>query len=209
MNIHSKPNIKKEPWNKGKKVGQKHPFPADTIPVVRHFLKDQPRDLALFNLSVDTMLRGSDLLMLKVEDVASSNGEILKEGITGQKKTRDGVSFALNDKCRAALKAWIEHSGKGSSDFLFTSIRKDTAGRPLSGTQYRRLVKKWAESAGLDPRQFSGHSTRRTKSSVIYERTQNLAACQQLLGHKSIASTALYLGVDKRKALDLAKETDV
>jgi integrase len=87
MNIHTKPNIKKEPWNKGKTVGQKHPFPADALPVVRHFLKDQARDLALFNLSVDTMLRGSDLLMLKVEDVASSNGEILKESITGQKKT--------------------------------------------------------------------------------------------------------------------------
>ncbi len=177
--------------------------------MIRHFLKGSPRDLALFNVGIDTMLRGSDLLTLKVEDVADRNGHIIEEGTTRQTKTGGGVSFVLSANTRTALSAWISHSKKQPRDHLFTSIRKNTDGRSISSAQYRRLIKKWAEYARLDPKQFSGHSTRRTKSSVIYQKTQNLAAIQHLLGHKSIASTALYLGVDKKQALDLARKTDV
>ena len=209
MRKRQKAITKSAPWNKGKSVGQKQPFPADAIPVIRHFLEDDLRDLALFNAGLDTMLRASDLLALKVEDITDSAGGIVQEGVTRQDKTGQGVDFVLSVTTRAALLRWITQSGKAAGDYIFTSTRKDTAGRPLSRVQYRRLVKKWAKLAHLDPKKYSGHSTRRTKSSVIYERTQNLAACQQLLGHKSIASTALYLGVEKRKALNLAREIEL
>ena len=209
MKIHSKARIEKQPWNKGKSVGQKRPFPADAVPIIRHFLKDDLRDLALFNVGIDTMLRGSDLLTLRFDDVVDGNGAIVEEGITRQTKTKAGIEFILKSDSRASLAALIAGAGKQPGDYLFVSARKNMNGKPLSSSQYRRLVKKWAAYAGLDPKRFSGHSTRRTKSSVIYEKTQNLAACQHLLGHKSVASTALYLGVDKRKALDLAKDTDV
>ncbi len=191
-------------------------FTAITPPAVcvfarsqRQLLKNDVRDLALFNTSVDSMLRGSDLLQLKVEDVMDDDGAVIEEGTTRQSKTKAGVDFVLTRPAREALEHWILVSGKRSGDYLFTSTRKNTAGKPLSTAQYRRLVKNWAKRAGLDPKRFSGHSTRRTKSSVIYDATQNLAAIQQLLGHKSIASTALYLGVEKRQALNLAKKTEI
>lgn len=196
-------------WNKGKTVGQKAPFPPDAILVIRHMLKDVPRDLALFNTAIDTMLRASDLLTLRVEDVTDHNGEVIEEGETRQSKTGIGASFVLKDKARAALAAWIAASGKFPGDYLFTSLRKDTLGQPISRVQYSRLIKKWAEYARLDPRRYSTHSGRRTKSSIIYAKTKNLAACRELLGQKDIGSTARYLGVDRRQALNLAKDIDV
>jgi site-specific recombinase XerD len=97
-------------------------------------------------------------------------------------------------------------SFKLAGDYLFTGERLYN---PLSHSQYTRLVKKWATYARLDPRDYSTHRLRRTKSSVVYEKTRNLAACRELLGHKSIGSTAAYLGVDQRQALDLAKKIEV
>lgn len=70
-------------------------------------------------------------------------------------------------------------------------------------------MKSWSDLARIDPKRHSTHSMRRTKPAVIYDKTQNLAACQHLLGHKNIGSTAHYLGVDQRKALDLAKRIKV
>jgi site-specific recombinase XerD len=100
-------------------------------------------------------------------------------------------------------------SGKGPEDFLWTSIGNRKTGRKLTPEQYANLVKRWSSFAGLDPKRHSPHSMRRSKASAIYDATQNLAACQHLLGHKSICSTAHYLGIDQRTALDLAKRIKI
>jgi site-specific recombinase XerD len=102
-------------------------------------------------------------------------------------------------------------SGKSNDPeaYLWTSIGNRKTGRPITREQYANLVKGWSSLARLDPRRHSTHSMRRTKSAAIYEKTQNLAACQHLLGHKNIGSTALYLGVEQRAALDLAKRIKI
>jgi len=100
-------------------------------------------------------------------------------------------------------------SGKGPEDFLWTSIGNRKTGRHLTRHQYANLVKNWCYLARVDPKRHSTHSMRRSKSAAIYDATQNLAPCQHLLGHKSIGSTAHYLGVDQRKALDLAKRIKI
>jgi integrase len=178
-------------------VGQRRPFTPRELQAIRYALEQErnARDLALFNTAIDTMLRASDLLALKVEDV-----------VLQQQKTKIGTVVTLSDKTRRALAHWIAVSFKAPGDYLFTGERRHS---PLSRSQYARLVKTWATYARLDPRHYSTHSMRRTKSSVIYDKTRNLAACQKLLGHKSIGSTAAYLGVDQRQALDIAKKIDV
>src|SRR5207244_12422760 len=103
---------------------------------------------------------------------------------------------------RHALESGLSASLKRLLDYQFTAQGKPT---PISRVHYSKLVKKWASYARLDPRKYSTHSLRRTKSSVVYERTGNLEVCRQILGHHSIANTALYLGVDKRQALHVAK----
>jgi integrase len=186
---------KKRAWNKDKTVGQRRPFIPREVQVIRYAIEREQNecDLALFNTAIDTMLRSSDLLALKVGDVTNLMDEVVEEVVLQQQKTKVGHVAALSERTRRTLGRWIEVSFKLAGDDLFTGEHRYN---PLSHSQYTRLVKKWATYARLDPRYYSTHSLRRTKSGVVYEKTRNLAACRELLGHKSIGSTAAYLGVD-------------
>ncbi|GJL59698.1 MAG: integrase [Nitrospirales bacterium] len=187
------------------------PFTPEQAQVIRSLLttENKIRDVALFNVGIDTMLRASDLLRLSTGDVTDHHGNVVSEINIRQKKTNRGHLVALSPETRESLADWILHSGKKSEDYLWTSIGNRKTRPHLTREQYANLVKQWAYLARLDPKRHSTHSMRRTKSAVIYDKTQNLAACQHLLGHKSIGSTAHYLGVDQRKALDLAKRIKI
>jgi integrase len=238
MSKITKARIENEPWNKGKAVGQMTPFTPDQADLVRATLANEferlankvaqmsgkeasagellrrqalaaLRDLALFNTGIDTMLRASDLLRLRVIDVCDHTGAIVEEIPIRQKKTKEPHVVQLLQPSREAIKAWIEIGNKTHDHFLFTSLSNRNFGEPITRGQYGNLVKKWADYARLDPRRHSTHSMRRTKSAAVYAATNNLAACRELLGHKNIGSTAHYLGVDKRQALDIAKKIKV
>ena len=225
-------------WNAGVAVGQKAPFTPDQADRVRGNLRADIdryeeeaaqaaangdkragavhrkalaalRDLALFNTAVDTMLRASDLLSLKVIDVIDHNDEIFEEIPIRQKKTKSPHLVALGPEARLVLKEWILKADKARDEALFSSTGNRNFGGQLSRNQYGNLVKKWASYARLDPRRHATHSLRRSKSAAVYKATHNLRACQHLLGHRSIASTAAYLAVDQREALDLASKIKV
>jgi integrase len=187
------------------------PFTRDQAAIIRSLLQAEKkiRDLALFNTGLDTMLRASDLLPLRVNDITDHNGDVVHEFTIRQKKTGRGHVVALLPETRDSIADWIIASKKGPEDFIWTSIGNRKTGRHLTREQYANLVKRWSSLARLDPKRHSTHSMRRSKPAVIYDSTQNLAACQHLLGHKNIGSTAHYLGVDQRKALDLAKRIKI
>lgn len=189
---------------RAKAVGQKAPFIPEQVHIIRQLLHAEGhlRDLALFNTAIDTLLRASDLLSLKVEDVTDHHGAVVEECTVRQQKTQAAHTVLLLEHSRHALAQWIAASTKQPWHYLFTAQGKMM---PMSRVSYSKLVKKWATYARLDPRKYSTHSLRRTKSSVVYERTGNLEVCRQILGHHSIANTALYLGVDKRMALHVAR----
>lgn len=213
MSKKQKAKIENEPWNKNKAVGQMAPFSPEQCAIIRSLLaaEGKIRDLALFNMAIDTMLRASDLLPLRVIDITDHNGDVVHEFTIRQKKTGAGHVVALSPETRNSIADWLLASDKNKDPeaFLWTSIGNRKTGRHLTREQYANLVKKWSSLARIDPRRHSTHSMRRTKSAAIYDKTQNLAACQHLLGHKSIGSTAHYLGVDQRKALDLAKRIKI
>jgi len=211
MSMKRKATIKNGPWNKDKAVGQMAPFTPDQAGLIRALLvaEKKIRDLALFNMGIDTMLRASDLLPLRLIDITDHNGDVVHEFTIRQKKTGQGHVVALTPNTRDSLADWMIASGKGPEDFLWTSIGNRKTGRPLGRNQYANLVKNWCYLARMNPKTHSTHSVRRSKSAAIYDATHNLAACQQLLGHKSIGSTAHYLGVDQRAALDLAKRVKI
>lgn len=187
------------------------PFTPDQTALIRPLLKAEGkiRDLALFNMGIDTMLRASDLLPLRVLDITDHNGDVVHEFTVRQKKTGIGHGVGLMPDTRDSLADWMIASGKGPEEYLWTSIGNRKTGRHLTRNQYANLVKNWCYLAQLDPKTHSTHSVRRSKSAAIYDATHNLAACQHLLGHKNIGSTAHYLGIDKRKALDLAKRVKI
>jgi integrase len=196
------------PWNKGKLVGQKAPLKLKEIWAIRVRLQvyRRTRELALFDLGIDSKLRACDLLKLKVRDVCCDE-RIAVRAIIVQQKTSRPVQFEITESTRTALTDWIRLSGLASENFLFPS--RVRASPHLSIRQYARIVDSWVEEIGLDPAAYGTHSIRRTKPSLIYRRTKNLRAVQLLLGHTKLESTVRYLGIEVEDALELAEQTEV
>ena len=202
----TKPQI---PWNKDRAVGQKCPFTKENIWAITRNLEEQKqfRDLCLFCLGIDTMLRSSDLVRLKVLDVTHSNGHTKSEFTWSQKKTGSPVVSAITPYAQSAVSCHIASNGLKFDDYLFTAKRGDGS-KPLTPGYLRRLVKKWAKQIGLDPTDYAGHSLRRSKPSHLYAQGVRPEMLRLLLGHKSLQSTQVYLGIDQRDALDLARKYD-
>ena len=114
--------VHREPWNKGKIVGQKAPFKLKDIWAlrVRLQMESRVRELALFNLGIDSKLRGCDLVALKVRDVCHGT-DVATRAIVMQHKTQRPVQFEITQATRDALQSWIEQAGLKSEDFLFPS----------------------------------------------------------------------------------------
>ena len=202
------PINKRTPWNKGELIGARPPLRPKHVWWIerRLLLEGRIRDLALFNLAIDSKLRGCDVVAVKVEDVAP-NGYTMDRATVRQKKTGRSVKFELTDQTRQAIDDYLKATGKNPGEFLFTGRRG--FGRCMTTRQYARLLSEWIASIGLDPKLFGTHSLRRTKATLIYRRTGNLRAVQLLLGHTKIESTVRYLGIEVDDALAIAEQIDV
>src|SRR5205823_12218307 len=196
------------PWKKGKLLGQKPPLKLKEIWAIRIRLQldDRSRELALFNLAIDSKLRGCDLVGLHVHDVAQGS-RIAPRAIVMQKKTQRPVQFEITEQTPDAVAAWITDEHLKSDQFLFPSRLSESP--HLSTRQYARIVESWVASIGLDPAAYGTHSLRRTKATLIYRRTRNLRAVQLLLGHTKLESTVRYLGIEVDDALEIAEQTEV
>jgi integrase len=206
--IHVPTASNRKPWNKGKLIGAKPPLRPKHVWSIRTKLQveGRTRNLAMFNLAIDSKLRGCDVVALKVEDVAP-NGYSVDRATVRQKKTGQPVRFELTEQTRQAVDDYIRVAGKKPGESLFVARR--SLGRCMSTRQYARLVSEWIASIGLDPKLFGTHSLRRTKATLIYRRTGNLRAVQLLLGHTKIESTVRYLGIEVDDALAIAEQVDI
>jgi integrase len=205
---HSKPSLPhRVPWNKGKLTGAKPPLRPKHVWAIRTKLQidHQVRDLALFNLAIDSKLRGCDVVAIKVDDVAP-NGYAVDRATVRQRKTGRPVRFELTEPARQAIDDYIKSTGKRPGEFLFSGRRP---GQSMTTRQYARLLSDWLASVDLDPHLYGTHSLRRTKATLIYRRTGNLRAVQLLLGHTKIESTVRYLGIEVDDALAIAEQVDV
>ena len=192
----------------GSLTGAKPPLRQKHVWAIRTKLQieQRTRDLAMFNLAIDSKLRGCDVVALKVEDVAP-NGYSVDRATVRQKKTGRPVRFELTEQTRQAVDDYIRAASKKPGEFLFTACRRQERG--MSTRQYARLLSEWIASIGLDPHLFGTHSLRRTKATLIYRRTGNLRAVQLLLGHTKIESTVRYLGIEVDDALSIAEQVDL
>ncbi len=197
-----------EPWNKGKLIGQKAPLKQRDIWAIRVRLElaKSIRDLALFNLAIDSKLRACDLVKLKVRDICHGS-QVSPRAMVMQQKTQRPVQFEITEPTRNSITAWIEKSRLASQDYLFSSRIHDS--EHISTRQYARIVHQWVDMIGLDGSAYGTHTMRRTKASLIYRRTKNLRAVQLLLGHTKLESTVRYLGIEVDDALEIAEQTEV
>jgi len=196
------------PWNKGKLVGQKSPLRLKEIWAIRIRLQlaDRLRELALFNLAVDSKLRSCDLVKLRVRDVTRGD-RVAARAIVMQQKTQRPVQFEITEQTRESLTTWISCARRRAEDYLFPSRLR--ASPHLSTRQYARIVRRWVRDIGLNPAAYGTHTLRRTKATLIYRRTKNLRAVQLLLGHSKLESTVRYLGIEVDDALEMAEQTEV
>lgn len=164
------------------------------------------RDRALFDLVIDSKLRGCDLVKTKICDLLAGD-EVRTRAIVIQQKTGRPVQFELTSDVRTSLFAWLERRGGSTDEHAFPS-RVDRTNH-MSTRQYARLVDEWVTAIGLRRAEYGTHSLRRTKASMIYKATGNLRAVQILLGHTKIENTVRYLGVDVEDALMLAERTEI
>jgi integrase len=194
---------KREPWNKGKLTGAKPPLRPKHVWSIRSKLESEGRmrDLAMFNLGIDSKLRGT----LRVEDIAP-NGYAADRSTVRQRKTGQPVRFELTEQTRQAVDEYLRARGKTPGSFMFDGRRPGSA---ITTRQNARLVSRWVACIGLDRHVFGTHSLRRTKATLIYRRTGNLRAVQLLLGHRKIESTVRYLGIEVDDALTIAEQVDV
>ncbi|GLP96535.1 tyrosine-type recombinase/integrase [Paraferrimonas sedimenticola] len=201
------PYPKKPAWNKGKLVGQKLPLKLEEIWAIRIRLEleQQVRNLALFNLAIDSKLRACDLTTLKVKDVCTSQVVQPRASVI-QQKTGRPVQFELTRKTRHAVCNLIARDRLTPQDFLFKS--RVSSSEHLSTRQYARIANNWFKMIGLEPALYGTHSLRRTKASLIYKRTKNIRAVQLLLGHTKLESTVRYLGIEVDDALEMAEQTE-
>lgn len=195
-------------WNKGRIVGQKRPLQPKHVWAIRVRLElaERKRDLALFNMAVDSKLRGCDLVQLKVTDVLVA-GRIKERTSIVQSKTKQPVQFEVTEGTRKSLLAWLDDEAMVGSNYLWPS--RFHSPDHISTRQYARLVKELVSSIGLEPSAFGTHSLRRTKVAQIYKKTGNLRAVQLLLGHTKMDSTVRYLGVDLEDALSISEGVEV
>ena len=189
-------------------IGQKPPLkPREVWSIrIRLQISGQKRDLALFNLAIDSKLRSCDLVTLRVADVSQA-GAVKERAMVIQQKTGRPVQFELTEQTREAVGSWIDERNLRDTSFLFPSRVHDSP--HLSTRQYASIVKRWIASVGLDPHKYGTHSLRRTKAAQIYKKTGNLRAVQLLLGHTKLESTVRYLGVEVEDALRIAEQVEL
>jgi integrase len=151
------------PWNKGKLTGAKPPLRPKHVWSIRTKLQieGRARDLAMFNLAIDSKLRGCDVVAIRVEDVAAG-GYTADRATVRQKKTGRPVRFELSDQTRQAIDDYLKAANKRPGEFLFAGHRGPD--RSMTTGQYAHLVLERIGSVGQDPKLFGTHSARRTKA---------------------------------------------
>jgi site-specific recombinase XerC len=195
-------------WNKGRIIGQKRPLQPKHVWSIRVRLEmaGAIRDLALFNMAVDSKLRGCDLVALHVRDILVA-GRVKERASITQSKTGRPVRFEITETTRQSLERWIDSPEMRGTEFLWPSRFHDSP--HISTRQYARILRDWVTSIGLESSAYGTHSMRRTKVAQIYKKTGNLRAVQLLLGHTKMDSTVRYLGVDLDDALTISEGIDL
>ena len=134
------PTTKGAPWNKGKLIGAKPPLRQKHVWAIRTMLQVERsvRDLAMFNLAIDSKLRGCDVVAIRIDDVAP-NGYAIDRATVRQRKTGRPVRFELTEDTRQAVDDYLKVSNKKPGDFPFyeskVGAKHDTA--PVWTTRVR------------------------------------------------------------------------
>src|SRR3981189_1088995 len=139
----------RRPWNNGLLIGQKNPLEPKHVWSIRVRLEiaRSRRDLAIFNLAIDSKRRACDLVKLRVDDICSG-ANVRRRATIVQKKTGRPVQFEISEQSRNSVEAWLPTLRTTGSRYLFPT--RIHASPHISIRQYARLVTRWLQSIGLE-----------------------------------------------------------
>jgi integrase len=162
------------------------------------------RDYLLFVFGINSALRISDLLSLKVKDVLDSQGQIKESFKVKTSKTKKELKILINESVRKALKYYFDQEKfPEPNDYLF----KTHTGQMLDRIRAWKLIKKWVKEVGIDPTNYGTHTLRKTWG---YHSRKNFGIPIELisekLGHKSNAITKRYIGISQEEINNIEKK---
>jgi len=163
----------------------------------------------LLNIGSDTMLRSSDLISLKVKYVLNEDGSVKDSVKVRQQKTKIfTLDIPLSKNSQDLINKYLVEREKDS--WIFVGKKSYYTKSSITQKQYSRIVKGWVSSRGIsNVGDYSTHLIRRTKNSLIYQKTQNVEVCRRLLGHSNITATSAYLGIEDSDALEVARNINI
>jgi len=152
---------------------------------------DSPRDLAMILLAFRHGMRASEVCGLELKDVDLKNGEITIRRLKGSLKTTQPLADVPGQPLmseKRVIRAWLAARGNHPSKYMFVSQKSGRVHR----SQFYRIFADAAERAGLPADKRHPHVLKHALGVTLVEANVNLAMVKQALGHKSIASTAIY-----------------
>ncbi len=164
----------------------------EKIQSMKDILKGQEkyRDLLWFTIGLNTALRISDILDLKVKDVRAEDGSYRNSFQIMEQKTNKSGKHYLNQSIRTALDLFFEHNpSKEQEDYIFTTY----SGR-LTRTRCHQIIKDLADKVGLEGN-YSTHSMRKSYGYHNYREGISLDLLQSKFNHKSSSQTLEYIGI--------------
>ena len=187
----------------------KKPLNENQVKSLRKLVEGNELHELLLNIGCDAMLRSSDLLSLKVKDVVNEDGSVKESVKVRQQKTKNyTLDIPLSKNSHDVIKKYL--LDKEPESWIFVGNKSHYTKSPITQKQYSRIVKGWVSSLGIsNVGDYSTHSIRRTKSSLIYQKTQNVEVCRRLLGHVNITATSAYLGIEDSDALEVARNINI
>ena len=153
-----------------------------------------PREKALFSLLITTGLRGIEVAKAMIEDIKVHNGEVV---LWVQCKKHDSKDEYVK-LSQQVLRDIHNYIGNRTSGYIFTSTSNHNNGGGITTKTLRLIIKDIFKRFGLDRDTFSLHSTRRSSATIMYEQGADIYSIQQVLHHKSNATTTRYINAQTR-----------
>ncbi|HFU4218813.1 TPA: site-specific integrase [Streptococcus suis] len=164
----------------------------DDIERMKDFMESwNPRNFLLFVFGLNSGLRISDLLKLKVRDVLDDHVIIIEQ------KTGKSKLFIINDYLRSQIDKYIKVKSLKPYDFLFESNKRDKNGKkkPIGREQAWKILNKCAKACGL--KRIGTHSLRKTFGYHLYKKDPNVALLMEIFNHASPDITLRYIGINQ------------
>ena len=159
----------------------------------KHLRNKSLRNGLLFKMGVNTILRISDILLLKYSDIFAKNGDFRRYLVLNEGKTDKIKKIPLNRGIRRLIKEHCKHFGLSGNDWIFFSVHNPE--KHLDRVTAYKILK--AAARDLNIPHFGTHSMRKTLAYYIYKKTRNIALVMKMLNHTRPSVTMRYIGVDQ------------